>query len=127
MRSRSRGFTLIELMIVVAILSILAVLAIPAYNGYITTARQGMSRGNIEALRIAVEDYRLDNMAAGYLALDGLTYDPGGAQTLRTGVLGWTPDGDRDEFIYTIAATATNFTITVTPVGHAADAQTFSK
>jgi type IV pilus assembly protein PilE len=114
-------------MIVVGVLSILAMLAIPAYKGYITTGRQAAARANIEPLRLAVEDYRLDNMAAGYVALDGLVWEPSGNKTLETGVLGWAPDGDNDEYNYAVSATATGYTITVTPIGHASDAQTFTK
>lgn len=121
------GYTLVELMIVTAILSILAGIAIPIYNSYISTARQTTARANVESLRLAVEDYRLDNMAAGYAPLDGLVWEPTGSQTLETGVLGWAPDGDENKFNYAVVATATTYTITVTPIGHAADAQTFTK
>ena len=37
----NRGFSLIELMIAVAIVAILAGIAVPAYNDYITTSREG--------------------------------------------------------------------------------------
>jgi type IV pilus assembly protein PilE len=127
MMIRSKGYSLVELMVVVAIISIIAMIAIPAYKGYITTGRQAAAQANIEPLRIAIEDYRLDNMAAGYSALNGLVWEPSGSKTLETGVLGWKPDGDQDRFNYAVTATATGFTITVTPIGHTADAQTFTK
>jgi Tfp pilus assembly protein PilE len=114
-------------MIVVAVLSFLAMLAIPAYMGYITTARQAAARANIEPLRIAVEDYRLDNLATGYANLDGLVWEPSGNQTLAGNELSWSPDGDFNEYTYSVTANATSYTITVTPIGYANDAQSYSK
>ena len=45
-RQMQKGFTLIELMIVVAIIAILAAIAIPAYQGYIAEAKEGKSESN---------------------------------------------------------------------------------
>jgi len=53
---KQQGFTLIELMIVVAIIAILAAIAIPQYQNYV--ARSAVTRlvGETGALRTAIED-----------------------------------------------------------------------
>ncbi|MFA5974754.1 MAG: prepilin-type N-terminal cleavage/methylation domain-containing protein [Elusimicrobiota bacterium] len=56
-----RGFTLIELMIVVAIIGILAAIAIPQFANMVSKSQEGATKGNLGSIRSALSIYYGDN------------------------------------------------------------------
>ena len=57
---RRFGFTLIELMIVMAIIAILISIAIPVYNRAITRARESVLKNNLFTMRTVIDEYTYD-------------------------------------------------------------------
>jgi len=61
MKTRRRGFTLVEIMVVVVILGILAVLIVPRVVGRTDEARAVAAKQDVATLMQALRLYRLDN------------------------------------------------------------------
>ena len=109
-KSTSRGFTLIELMIVVVIVGVLARIAYPSYLKYIVRTSREAAQSHLLELSTVEEKIFLNSSA--------YTGSVTGAYTGNaTGGLGMT-SGKSNDGKYTIsAAAATNtFTLTATPV-----------
>lgn len=70
---RSGGFTLIEVMIVVAIIAILAVIAMPRFAGLLNKSKEGSTREGLGAVRSTLHIYFGDNMVYPYDDLSSLT------------------------------------------------------
>ena|ERR1019366_8721012 len=75
------GFTLIELMIAVAIIGILSAIAIPQFSNSVMQAQEGVTKGNLGAIRSALSIYYGDN--EGIYPADDLTSLTAGGRYLR--------------------------------------------
>ncbi|MFC1714037.1 prepilin-type N-terminal cleavage/methylation domain-containing protein [Candidatus Poribacteria bacterium] len=115
-RKTESGFSLVELMIVVAIIAILAAIAIPAFMRFAMKSKTAEATGNLVAIRTCQESYRAENdvyyITGGAIApaLGGTdsTPDPwlaAGVGEIAFAVTGFSADGDV-RFNYQVVAGA---------------------
>lgn len=115
--NRERGFTLIELMVVVAIIAILAAIAIPVYGEQVRKARRAEATRSIGDLQLRLERWRAENPCFGQSGSTGC-----GTFT-ESGTYPTAPTSDYYTITPVIAsATATTaYSITAEPKGVQAD------
>lgn len=102
---QSKGFSLIELMIVVAIIALIAAIAIPSYNSYVTRSMRADGMGGLMNAASAMERFRAVNMT--YVGADtNLPFN----QNVPN-------DGGTPYYTITVGGiTRTTYTLTATPV-----------
>jgi len=61
---RRRGFTLIEILIVMTIISILVSIAVPLYQKSVIRAKESVLRNNLFTLRTVIDEYTFDKKKA---------------------------------------------------------------
>ena len=82
MLRNTKGFTLIELMIVVVIIGILAAIAIPNFISMQDRAKEGSVKSNMHTVQLAIEDFAVQNDGTYPVAADDAAVKancPGGA------------------------------------------------
>ena len=105
------GFTLVELMIAVAIIAIISAIAIPSYQSYITDSYRNQAAADVKVCALAMERYFSEDFT--YVVDDG---DYSSICNLTS------PTSGTGRYSLTVSAAQTTFTIEAEPIsGSCAD------
>jgi len=78
-----KGFTLMELMIVIVIIGILAAIGVPTYQGFIARSKKAVCDTNKRTLQTALDMYRIESNGVDPVDLDALSTYMGEANSLN--------------------------------------------
>ncbi len=102
MKKQQQGFTLIELMIVVAIIGILAAVALPAYQDYTVRAKMSEVIGLAAAAKTSVSEYYV-SMGSMATNADGAGVNTAAAQSTYVSAIDYNQDNaDQATITYTV-------------------------
>jgi len=88
-RALRRGFTLVELMIVVVIVAILATLAVVGYRKMVLASHVSEATGMVQNIRVAQEEYFSETRQYANVSTTLTTWYPQTSPAYNTGVTGW--------------------------------------
>lgn len=115
---KRKGFTLVEIMIVVAIIALLAAIAVPNLLSAKKTANEAAAKANVRSFSTAAETYATANNGAYPVDVTALaTYVNAAASYCGASVQGYT---------YACTLAATGYTISAAPVSTATGTTTYT-
>jgi len=111
---KAKGFTLIELMIVIAVIAIIAAIALPSYSEFVRKSRRAEAARFAGDMQLSLERWRAENPSYANCAVVGC----------GSGTYPASPNATTSPF-YTVAVAAadgTSYRITATPIAGSAQA-----